>query len=260
MYVAGLDVGAISVKAVILGDEGVVQAVVCETGISPRSSARSCLSTALEMAGIAHTDLARIVSTGHGRKAAGITEHTTSEITAVSRAAFSLSPGIPIVVDVGGQGIRVMRLSKTGGVEKFINNDKCSAGTGCFLDAIAGAMSVPLDDLGRLSDMSKSPSCMSTTCTIFAESEVISLIARGSRKEDIIAGLHRSVALKVANLVRSIGEGDVLVSGGVARNPGVVRALGESLGDGMKVAKHPHLFTAVGAAILAYESEGGVIA
>jgi predicted CoA-substrate-specific enzyme activase len=145
-------------------------------------------------------------------------------------------------------------------VDKFLNNDKCSAGTGCFLDSMAIALGVGLHDLGDLSKLSSAPCAMSTKCTIFAESEVVSLVARGTSKEDIIAGLHQSVAQKVKGLVRAMGDTEeILLCGGVARNNGVLEEMKNTFGDKWRIANSPQLVTALGAAVYGLEAVGGAV-
>ena len=256
--VAGMDIGAIAVKTIIINEEGIVSASIFETGVSPRKTATASLQAALEQADLKYEDLSYIVTTGHGRNKIPYSNMAKSEISAMAKGARIADPGARIIADVGGQGIRVIRLAQDGTVEKFLNNDKCSAGTGCFLDTMAIALGVGLEDLGDLSKMSNSPSCMSTKCTIFAESEVVSLVARGTSKEDIIAGLHQSVAQKVKGLVKALGEENHLMfCGGVARNSGVLDEMKRNFGEGMRIPRYPQLITALGAAAYGLDAVKG---
>lgn len=260
VYIAGIDVGAISVKVLVISEEGVRSSAIYETGVSPKKTVAAALGAGLSSAGIQYSDLSMIVTTGHGRNKIPFSNMTKSEISSIARGARILSPGVSLVVDIGGQGIRAIKLGEDGVVDKFLNNDKCSAGTGCFLDSMAVALGVELSDLGDLSKNSASPSCMSTKCTIFAESEVVSLVARGTSKEDIIAGLHQAVAQKVSGLLRGLASEDkVLFCGGVARNSGVVTEMKKVLGDRLMIPQHPQLVTALGAAIYGLEMKGGIV-
>ncbi len=260
MYIAGMDIGAITIKTVIVNEKGVVGSTIFESGVSPKRSATQSLQAALELAGIEYDKLDLIVTTGHGRNAIPFSSMAKSEISAMAKGAQLVSKDIKVVADVGGQGIRVMRLHDDGSVDKFLTNDKCSAGTGGFLDTMAIALGVKLGDLGDLSKMSCSPSCMSTKCTIFAESEVVSLVARGTSKEDIIAGLHQAVAQKVNGLVTGLSrDGKVLFCGGVARNEGVIKEMETVFGERLEVPPYPQLITAMGAAAYGLENMGVVV-
>ncbi|MCK5560596.1 MAG: hypothetical protein KAJ51_08390, partial [Thermoplasmata archaeon] len=213
-------------------------------------------------------DLDYIVATGHGRRIIDFANTAKPEIMAVAKGAKSLHKATRLVIEIGGQGIRIIAMNKDGTVDNFSTNDKCSAGTGCFLDTMAFALGVELKDLGNLSETSTKPENVSTKCTIFAESEVVSLVARGKHKEDIIAGLHESVAKKVTTmakpyLTKILGAGSkspspqgpngaaVFFAGGVAQNPGVRAALEKTLGTKVYTPKNPQIITALGAALMA---------
>jgi predicted CoA-substrate-specific enzyme activase len=257
-FIAGMDIGTISIKTMIISPERVISTSVFEAGASPRKTAVDSMQAALESAGIEYRDLSMIVTTGHGRNKIPFSNMTRSEISAIAKGARRIDPKIRIVADIGGQGIRVIRLAEDGNVENFLNNDKCSSGTGCFLDSMAIALKIGIEDMGELSGRSQNPSCLSTKCTIFAESEVVSLVARGTSREDIIAGLNQSVAQKVHGLVKSIGSsGKVMVCGGVVRNEGVLRELRKIFKTDMIVAPRPQLITVLGAAVYGLESLGG---
>jgi predicted CoA-substrate-specific enzyme activase len=250
MKVAGIDVGSTTTKTVIMEGDRILSASLIESGTAFNKAARSGLDTALELGKLQFKDLNKISSTGHGRKNVDFANEEKAEIMATAKGAVWLKPGTRLVIDIGGQGIRAILLEPNGNVEKFVTNDKCSAGTGCFLDTLAFALEVGLEDLGDLSAKAKTVCNMSTTCTIFAESEMVSLVARGTPKEDIIAGLHESVAKKVAIMVKGfkINE-NLLLCGGVARNSGVVAALRSKFPD-LYVPKRPQLVTALGAALM----------
>jgi len=202
MYIAGIDVGSTTTKSVIMDGNRIVSGSVVESGMFPKKAAIKSLDAALGLGNIEYEDLGKVASTGHARKVVDFANDQKPEITATAVGARWIRPDTKIVIDIGGQGIRICKLAPDGTVEKFVTNDKCSAGTGCFLDTLAMALEVGLEDLGDLSQQAKTVCNMTTKCTIFAESEMVSLVARGTPKEDIIAGLHDSVAKKVSAMIK----------------------------------------------------------
>jgi len=197
-------------------------------------------------------ELAAVVATGNGRRAIPFATRDMTEIMAFARGARQLLPATRTAIDLGGQGIRVIALSDQGTVVKFLTNDKCSTGTGCFLEVMAAALDTRTEELGRLALASRVHHNISNTCTVFAESEVVSLVARGKSKEDIIAGLLDAMAAKVRTMVNQVGlKREVLFGGGVARNIGAVRALEAALGVQLRVPENPELVGALGAAVSA---------
>ena len=266
MIVAGVDSGAIATKAVIIENKKILASSTIDTGLNPRRGAATVLENALKKNNKKYEDLDYIVATGHGRRAIDFANIAKPEIMACAKGAKLLHKATRLVIEIGGQGIRVISMNKDGSVDNFTTNDKCSAGTGCFLDAMAFALEVELKDMGNLSETSKKPENVSTKCTIFAESEVVSLVARGKNKEDIIAGLHESVAKKVKSMVRPLMPKDissggnlgsaadgamVFLAGGVAQNIGVRTALEKTLGVKLFTPKKPQIVTALGAAMMA---------
>ncbi len=258
MKIAGIDVGSLTSKTVLMQD-GKLRAIdIRETGLFPRDSAVDSLEACLLKRNLEYEDLDYIVATGHARNSLEFVNTTKSEITCFAKGVTRINPRTRIIIDTGNQGIRVIALDGNGGVDNFTTNDKCSAGTGCFLDAMAFALDVELEHMGELSFAAKEQTSISTKCTIFAESEVVSLVARGKRKEDIVAGLHRSVAQKVARMVkRFMREGVITFAGGVARNVGVRSALEEELGIRVYVPKRPQIVGALGAALLGANGTAG---
>jgi predicted CoA-substrate-specific enzyme activase len=239
MIVAGIDVGAISTKTVILNDSQFVGWNIMDTGLYPRQAAVNSLQLSMKQANIAYNQIQHIVATGHGRKTVDFASMVKTEIMACAKAAKQILTTSRIIIDLGGQGIRIILLDPNGVVENFVTNDKCSSGTGCFLDAMAFALGVELKELGNLADKSQRSETISTKCTIFAESEVISLVARGKNMPDIIAGLHDSVAKKVVSLTKplmpaNMGPHSLFLAGGVGKNKGVVQALIKELGMQLK--------------------------
>lgn len=256
IIIAGLDIGSITIKSVLMKDNKIIGYNVATTGMHPGEEARALMQKNLDKRGLKFEEVSHIVATGHGRRSADFTTLVKPEITCNAKGAKRLNNKTRMVIDIGGQGIRVVELDEKGEVSNFITNDKCSAGTGCFLDMMSFALEVDLDKMGELSMSACEPKKLSTTCSIFAESEVVSLVARGTSKEDILAGLHDSVARKVSGLAKMLGiKGEVFFAGGVARNIGVRAAMEQRLGTKVYVPRYPQIVGALGAALLA--SEGG---
>jgi predicted CoA-substrate-specific enzyme activase len=256
MILAGIDVGAISTKSVILNNNQFVGWNIIDTGLHPRQAAVSSLEQSLKQANLSYNQVNHVVATGHGRKTIDFATVVKTEIMACAKGAKQILSTSRVIIDLGGQGIRIILLDTNGVVENFVTNDKCSSGTGCFLDAMAFALGVELKELGNLAENSQRAETISTKCTIFAESEVISLVARGKTMPDIIAGLHNSVAKKVASLTKpllpaNIGPNSLFLAGGVSKNQGVVKALTEALNMQLFVPNDPQVITAYGAALLA---------
>ncbi len=254
MITAGVDIGSVATKAVLLRQGEVLGKSVVKTGASPRQAAQQALEQALAEAGIKREDINRTASTGYGRRAVDFGDKVITEISADARGAFFL--GCPwgkpeLVADLGGQDTKVILLDRNGAVADFAMNDKCAAGTGRFLEVMAGVLGVELDEMGEISQRSTALVPINSTCTVFAESEVISLIAGGARKEDIIAGLHAAIASRLVNMLRQMKDGDVFFNGGGARNSGVRAALEKELGRQVYIPADPQFVVALGAALMA---------
>jgi len=248
-----VDIGSLSTKTVILDGAGRVLAKhLRRTGADSRAAAEAALAAVLEAGGVNREDLACIVATGYGRIRASYADRQVTEITCHGRGAHFLRPGTRTIVDIGGQDSKVIRVDPDGHIVDFAMNDKCAAGTGRFLEVMAAALEVGLNDMGRLSARSRRRVTVSSMCTVFAESEVVSLIAEGHAKEDIIRGLHEAVGARVATMARRVGvEDEVAMTGGVARNAGVVKALQAQLGRRLHIPADPQLVGALGAALVA---------
>jgi predicted CoA-substrate-specific enzyme activase len=260
MISVGIDVGAISTKTVILNNNQFVAFNIIDTGLDPRKAAQDSLDQSLSQCDLTQNQVNYITATGHGRRTVEFANNMKSEIMACARGARQILPSTRVILDLGGQGIRIIRLDLNGTVENFTTNDKCSSGTGCFLDAMAFALGVDLKQLGNLAENSTKAESISTKCTIFAESEVISLVARGRNMEDIIAGLHESVAKKVVSLTKpllpaDLGPHSIFLAGGVGKNTGVVKALNKELGLQIFVPNDPQVITAYGAALMAPQQQ-----
>jgi len=253
-YYAGVDLGSITVKAVILDEQGLVASVLDFAGYDSAGAAERVLAVALHRAGLRREDVSRLVGTGYGRNRVPGADKQVTEITCHARGAHWLLPSTRTVIDIGGQDSKGMALDERGRVIDFVMNDKCAAGTGRFLEVMARALEVDLEAFGTLSLQAPRRAQISSTCTVFAESEVISQIAAGVPRDEIVAGIHQAIAARVASMVQKIPIRDVvMITGGVAHNRGVVQMLGESLGHEAVVLPEAQLTGAIGAAFIARE-------
>ncbi len=252
--VAGIDVGSLSAEAVLLEAGRVVNFSIIPTGVDSRKAAEKALTAAMESAGLQFDDLAVIVATGYGRISIPFAHKRITEITCHGRGAFYLDPAVRTVIDIGGQDSKVIRLNQQGKVLDFAMNDKCAAGTGRFLEVMATALEVELENLAALSDQAVRAISISSTCTVFAETEVVSLLAGGADRAEIARGLHESIAARTSSLVYRVGLDEaVMMTGGVAKNSAVVKALEEKLQLRIIVPPEPQIAGALGAALLAWE-------
>jgi len=203
--------------------------------------------------GVAPTQVAYTVVTGYGRVRFNAADEEVSEISCHARGAFQLSGAVRTVVDIGGQDSKAIRLDPSGRVVDFAMNDKCAAGTGRFLEVMAAALGVPIEEFGTLALKSEHPVSISSTCTVFAESEAISHIARGAARQDVAAGLHQAIASRLFGLLSRVGlEPEVMLTGGVALNAGVVTALARLCARQITVPADPQTVGALGAALYAW--------
>ncbi|MEW6355410.1 MAG: acyl-CoA dehydratase activase [Planctomycetota bacterium] len=254
MTFAGIDIGSVATKvALVSKNSDVLAQEAVTTGSAPRSAAEQVLERAMAAAGISREDIARVVSTGYGRRAIGFGNGIVTEISACARGVRpdGESPDRLVAIDLGGQDTKVILIGREG-VEDFAMNDKCAAGTGRFLETIARALNLRVEELGDLSLRAESPVKINSTCAVFAESEVISLLARGITIEDIVAGIHNSIAERIAGMVSGFGAVErVVFCGGGALNAGVRKALESCLGMAVVVPPSPQFVAARGAALLA---------
>lgn len=250
---AGVDVGSLTTKSVIVSNGTILGYSLIPTGINTEENGLLALQKALESANLSRDDLKYIVATGYGRISAPYANKTVTEITCHAKGAHYLHPSTRTIIDMGGQDCKAIRLDKDGNVTDFAMNDKCAAGTGRFLEVMANVFKVKLDDLGPLALKAKEVVPMSSTCTVFAESETISLLARGEKPENIIKGIHHAIANRISGMFSRVGiENDVFFSGGVAKNVGMKAALEEVLKAKIVAPEYdPQLVGALGAAVLA---------
>lgn len=256
MAVAGVDVGAIAAKAVVLEDGQICGYAISPTGYDVVMAARKVLQQSLKKAGLTEEHLERIVATGYGRISVPFADERVTEISCHAKGASWLVPETRMVIDIGGQDSKAIRVDEGGNVTSFAMNDKCAAGTGRFLEVMARALELPIDRFGRLSLKSRNPCGISSICTVFAESEVVSLRAEKKALEDIIAGIHRAVAKRIVSMMTPIGIGSpITMTGGVAKNVGQRKALEEELGAELIVPKEPQIVGALGAALFAQREQ-----
>ena len=249
--VAGIDMGGRSAKAVLIDGQGTIRG----TGLVRlrpdfAGLAREVLDKAAAASGASREDVAYVATTGLGRYNVPFRDVQVTDITAVARGAAHLVPGTRSVIDIGAQSTRAMRLLEGGRVKEFRTNDKCAAGAGGFAERAARYLEIGLADLGDLSLRATSPQTISSVCAVFAESEIINLVTAGHAVEDIVRGIHDSLAQRAFQLLKRVGlEPEVTFAGGMARQAGMVRALEAALGMPVTVPSEPDLVAAVGAAL-----------
>ena len=255
-FFAGIDIGSLTCDAVIIDDSGKVTAYeVAPTGARSRAAGEKALAAALAQVGIAKGDVAGLVATGYGRELVDGRTRAVSEITCHARGALRLFPGTRLVLDVGGQDSKAIRIAPDGRVRDFAMNDKCAAGTGRFFEVMARALEIDLDELGPRALQSLKTLNLSSVCTVFAESEVVGMVARGETVEDIAAALCAVAAEKVVALAHRVGiESPVTVTGGVPKNIGFLRALESQLGLKVNLPEEPQIVGALGAALIGAEA------
>ena len=255
MYVMGIDSGSTSTNAVIMdGDRKIVASAVVRTGAKSGESAQRILDEVLSEAGLKREDISWIVSTGYGRVSIPFADENVTEISCHGRGAHYFNPAVRTILDIGGQDSKAIRLNEKGEVADFVMNDKCAAGTGRFLEMIARSLEVDVDELGSIALQSKEDIEITSMCSVFAESEVISLIANNREKTDIANGICRAVANKSYSLLKRVGlEAEFMMTGGVAKNAGVVRAVEEKLGTKLYICPEPEIVGAAGAALYALD-------
>jgi (R)-2-hydroxyacyl-CoA dehydratese activating ATPase len=253
-HTAGIDIGSITAKAAVMRDGVLLGSRVIFTGYNSEAAGRRVFEELLGELGLAREGIGRIIATGYGRKSAAMADKVVTEIMCHAAGARYLDPSVRSLIDIGGQDSKAVVMDGNGRVTNFTMNDKCAAGTGRFLEVMARALEADLDEFGALSLKAERPARISSLCTVFAESEVISLIAKGETRENIIAGIHEAIASRISAMASRIGlASPVMMTGGVARNIGVVRALEQVIGMPVVVSPYAQVNGAIGAASLARE-------
>ena len=249
-YFAGIDIGSTMTKAVILED-GVIASVIGPTGPEQRRLANRVMEEALRKTGLSFDAMTYIVSTGYGRINVPFADKQVTEISCHARGVSSLFPQARTIVDIGGQDSKAITIDHHGRVTNFIMNDKCAAGSGRFVEVIADTVGLKLEQMGDVSLQSTHPAQISNICTIWAQQEVASRLAEGVPIPDLIAGVHRSLADRVARMVKRLKlQKEVVLTGGGGKNKGLVKALSEQLDCEILVPQEPLITGALGAALL----------
>jgi predicted CoA-substrate-specific enzyme activase len=254
-YAAGVDVGSTQTKAIVIDENGrIVGRALINTGANVVTAAEQAFAKALNDGNLQEQEVEFVVGTGYGRYRVTFGNAQVTEISCHGRGAVHMFPGTRTVVDMGGQDTKAIRVSPSGEILDFCMNDKCAAGTGRFLGAASTALNIPLGDLGRIALKAERPVRITTTCTVFAESEVLSWLGKGKKIEDILMGVHQSIAARSIGLLRRVGiEDEVTFTGGVARNICMVESLNRGLELKVNVSDDSHFMGALGAALFAMD-------
>ncbi len=254
---AGVDVGSTQTKAVIVEDNSgvkILASALVDTGANVQKAAENGFLAACRQAGLRPQQVGFVVGTGYGRYKILFGNAQMTEISCHARGAHFLHPDTRTVIDMGGQDSKAISIGEQGNVLDFVMNDKCAAGTGRFLANAADVLGVPLDFIGPLSLKGKSPVKITTVCTVFVESDILSYLAQGKKPEDILSGVHLAIARRTASLARRVPvEPVVSMTGGVSLNIGMVQALEQVLGVNLQVSPQAHFAGAIGAALFALE-------
>lgn len=255
MYFVGIDIGSTMTKVVLMDENGnLLSAIKGPTGPEHRQLANEVMQQALEQASLQIDNISCIVATGYGRVNVPFADRQITELSCHARGVSSLFPNVRTAIDIGGQDAKCMKINN-GRLTNFVMNDKCAAGTGRFLEVTAAALGIKLEDMGDISLKATKKIQISNLCTVFAQQEVIALLSRGEKLENIVAGLHDALASRIATLARRLEiEPDLVLTGGVAKNSGMVGAMKKNLGCEIFLPEEPLLTGALGAAILARET------
>ncbi len=253
--VAGIDVGSRTTKVVILSGKHILASTVLDTGVVAQKSAEKALMRAVQQAGIDHSSLGAVVGTGYGRVSLSFTDKNATELSCHARGCHFINPAVRTVIDVGGQDSKVIRLDADGRMVDFVMNDKCAAGTGKFLEMVARTLDLQVAEMaGMRSD--RAPGCaINSMCVVFAETEIISLLAGGRSPQDVVAGINQAFATRIGNMAKRLGiRKQAVFVGGVAKNTGLANALAGYLGEPFTpLGIDPQLTGALGAAVLAQD-------
>jgi predicted CoA-substrate-specific enzyme activase len=253
MVYAGIDAGSRAIKVVLIGDAGseIIAQGQVDQGVEQDKLACGLFEKVLAEGGVSRLDVRRTVATGYGRGAISIADTTITEITCHAVGVRHLVPDVRTVIDIGGQDSKLVRLDRNGKVRDFAMNDRCAAGTGRFLEVVADRLGLSLGDLGPMAARSRSPAAISSMCVVFAETEIIGLLAGGRACEDIVAGVQTAIASRIVAMAGRNVESPIIFTGGVARISGMETALQTALGQPVAISPEPQMTGALGAALLA---------
>jgi len=252
MLTAGVDIGAATAKAVIMNEGEISAYAVMPTGFDVVRVSHEVMNAALVKAGFQLENIEFIISTGYARNAIPFSNKSLTEILCHAKGANYLMPEIRTVIDIGGQDSKAIRINETGDVLDFVMNDKCAAGTGRFFEVMANVLQLDISEMGEESLKSENPCRISNTCTVFAETEMVSLRAHGEKREDIVAGIHKAAASRIISMGRSVGfRKEVMLTGGVSKNRGIKKFLEDQIGLEIIIPEEPQIAGALGAALLA---------
>jgi len=253
MICAGIDAGSRTIKIVLIDGQSlsVIAKGLTDQGVAQDRLASELFERLLKDSAIRRKDVRRIVATGYGRNAVSIADTTITEITCQAVGVRRLTPDAMTIIDIGGEDSKLIRLDRSGKVRDFAMNDRCAAGTGRFLEVVARRLGVGIEQLGRMAEVSRSPAAISSMCVVFAETEIIGLLAAGAAGEDIVAGVQAAIASRVMSMIGRKADLPIIFTGGVAMISRMDRALGSAIGQKVTVAPDPQMTGALGAAILA---------
>jgi len=254
-YGVGIDVGSTQTKAVAVDHaRAIVARALIDTGANVKRAGQRALDALLENSGLARSEVKFVVGTGYGRYKIEAGDTQVTEISCHARGAHLLYPDTRTVIDMGGQDTKAIKIGPEGDVVDFCMNDKCAAGTGRFLAGAAEVLGLTLDEIGEISLRGKNPIRLTSVCTVFVESDILSHLAQNRKVEDILAGVHDAIAIRTIGLVRRVGiDPPITFTGGVARNVGMVRALEGKLGSALNISPEAHFCGALGAALFAMD-------
>ncbi|MFC1938459.1 acyl-CoA dehydratase activase [Chloroflexota bacterium] len=260
MIVAGIDIGSRAAKAVVMNSNSIISSIICDTGPESVKTSRMTMEKVLMGTGLSLNDIQYIVATGYGRVLVPFANENISEISCHARGINWYFPSVRTILDMGGQDCKAISCDANGRVTNFVMNDKCAGGTGRFLEMIAEVLNIPLEESGDLALGSETAIPFNTICAVFAKSEAISYIRQGVAKSDILAGLNEAIATRCKNLLRRVSiEKEFAITGGIAKNKGMVAKLREKIGLEPQLCEDPQIVGALGAALFAEERFDGKV-
>ncbi len=248
---AGIDVGSRTIKVVLLKDRNIMAKAISDTGIEHEATALNLFEKCCQTAGILRSTISKIVTTGYGRELVSHIGKVATEITCHALGVRHFIKNVRSIIEIGGQDSKFIRLDEKGRVRDFALNDRCAAGTGRFLEVIGGILKIPIEEMGRVARNTSKPATISSTCTVFAESEILGLLAKGVKREEVLAGAQRAMAARILMMAGRRIEEPLVFTGGVALNKGMVLALEAEAKTAIQVPPLPQFTGAIGAALLA---------